>query len=58
MSRWDAEGMEGAPMADPTHRFIETNGIRMHIAEQGYAPGYVRCRGRCRRETVSHGAGY
>ncbi len=25
-------------MADVTHRFIETNGIRMHIAEQGTGP--------------------
>jgi pimeloyl-ACP methyl ester carboxylesterase len=37
--------MKGAAMADPTHRFIETNGIRMHIAEQGSGPVVLLCHG-------------
>jgi pimeloyl-ACP methyl ester carboxylesterase len=32
-------------MADVTHRFIDTNGIRMHIAEQGQGPLVVLCHG-------------
>lgn len=32
-------------MTDPHHRFIETNGIRMHIAEQGEGPLVVLCHG-------------
>ena len=32
-------------MAGPTHRFIETNGIRMHIAEQGSGPLVLLCHG-------------
>jgi len=32
-------------MADPTHRFVETNGIRMHIAEQGSGPLVLLCHG-------------
>ena len=32
-------------MADPTHRFIETNGIRMHIVEQGKGPLVLLCHG-------------
>jgi pimeloyl-ACP methyl ester carboxylesterase len=35
----------GAAMADPTHRFIETNGIRTHIAEQGEGPLVLLCHG-------------
>ena len=45
MSGSGAEGMEGAAMADPTHRFIETNGIRMHIVEQGKGPLVLLCHG-------------
>jgi pimeloyl-ACP methyl ester carboxylesterase len=29
----------------PTHRFIETNGIRMHVAEQGVGPLVLLCHG-------------
>ncbi len=32
-------------MADITHRFIETNGIRMHIAEAGSGPMVLMCHG-------------
>jgi pimeloyl-ACP methyl ester carboxylesterase len=32
-------------MAEPTHRYIETNGIRMHIAEQGSGPLVLLCHG-------------
>jgi pimeloyl-ACP methyl ester carboxylesterase len=32
-------------MAEVNHRFIETNGIRMHIAEQGEGPLVVLCHG-------------
>ena len=32
-------------MAEPTHRFVETNGIRMHIAEQGRGPLVLLCHG-------------
>ena len=32
-------------MTDVTHRFVETNGIRMHIAEQGEGPLVVLCHG-------------
>lgn len=32
-------------MAGPTHRFVETNGIRMHIAEQGSGPLVLLCHG-------------
>jgi pimeloyl-ACP methyl ester carboxylesterase len=32
-------------MAEPTHRFVETNGIRMHIAEQGSGPLVLLCHG-------------
>jgi pimeloyl-ACP methyl ester carboxylesterase len=32
-------------MADVNHRFIDTNGIRMHIAEQGEGPLVVLCHG-------------
>ena len=28
-----------------THRFIETNGIRMHLAEQGEGPVVLLCHG-------------
>jgi pimeloyl-ACP methyl ester carboxylesterase len=29
----------------PTHRFIDTNGIRMHVAEQGQGPLVLLCHG-------------
>jgi pimeloyl-ACP methyl ester carboxylesterase len=29
----------------PTHRFVETNGIRMHLAEQGEGPLVLLCHG-------------
>ena len=32
-------------MAEPTHRFIETNGIRMHLVEQGTGPLVLLCHG-------------
>jgi pimeloyl-ACP methyl ester carboxylesterase len=32
-------------MAEVTHRFVETNGIKMHIAEQGEGPLVVLCHG-------------
>jgi pimeloyl-ACP methyl ester carboxylesterase len=32
-------------MAGPTHRFIDTNGIRMHVAEQGSGPLVLLCHG-------------
>jgi pimeloyl-ACP methyl ester carboxylesterase len=32
-------------MAEPTHRIVETNGIRMHIAEQGTGPAVLLCHG-------------
>lgn len=30
---------------EPTHRFVETNGLRMHIAEAGSGPLVVLCHG-------------
>jgi pimeloyl-ACP methyl ester carboxylesterase len=30
---------------EPTHRFIETNGIRMHVAQQGEGPLVLLCHG-------------
>ena len=32
-------------MTEATHRFVETNGIRMHIAEQGEGPLVLLCHG-------------
>ena len=32
-------------MTEITHRFVETNGIRMHIAEQGTGPLVLLCHG-------------
>jgi pimeloyl-ACP methyl ester carboxylesterase len=32
-------------MSDPSHRHIETNGIHMHVAEQGTGPLVVLCHG-------------
>ena len=32
-------------MAEVTHRFVETNGIRMHVAEQGTGPPVVLLHG-------------
>jgi pimeloyl-ACP methyl ester carboxylesterase len=31
--------------AEPTHRFVETNGIRLHVAEQGEGPPVILCHG-------------
>ena len=31
--------------AEPTHRTVETNGIRMHLAEMGNGPLVVLCHG-------------
>ena len=36
---------EGAPMAETNHRFVETNGIRMHVAEAGEGPLVILCHG-------------
>jgi pimeloyl-ACP methyl ester carboxylesterase len=32
-------------MSEITHRFVKTNGIRMHVAEQGHGPLVVLCHG-------------
>src|SRR5215203_2321064 len=32
-------------MADITHRFVQTNGINMHIAEAGSGPLVIMCHG-------------
>ncbi len=32
-------------MGEPAHRFVETNGIRMHVAEQGTGPVVLLCHG-------------
>jgi len=32
-------------MSEPVHRIIDTNGIRMHIAEQGTGPAVLLCHG-------------
>jgi pimeloyl-ACP methyl ester carboxylesterase len=32
-------------MAEPTHRFVQTNGIKMHVAEQGAGPLVLMCHG-------------
>src|SRR5260370_4248110 len=32
-------------MGDLTHRFVETNGIQMHVAEQGEGPPVLLCHG-------------
>ena len=32
-------------MSEPTHRTVDTNGIRMHIAEQGAGPAVLLCHG-------------
>src|SRR5215467_4467921 len=34
-----------AAMPDVTHRMIETNGIRLHVAEQGEGPLIILCHG-------------
>lgn len=36
---------EGRNMTDVKHRFIETNGIKMHIAEMGEGPLVIMCHG-------------
>lgn len=45
-----ASGPEPASWVDPampgvTHRMIETNGIRLHVAEQGDGPLVILCHG-------------
>src|SRR2546428_4836052 len=35
----------GTPASGVQHRFVDTNGIRMHIAEQGSGPLVVLCHG-------------
>src|SRR5262249_27091204 len=37
--------MAGSDMTGITHRTVETNGIRMHVAEQGAGPLVVLCHG-------------
>jgi len=37
--------MKGPIVNGPTHRFIETNGIRMHVAELGEGPLVLLCHG-------------
>jgi pimeloyl-ACP methyl ester carboxylesterase len=37
--------IEGGDMLSVNHRFIETNGIRMHIAEEGAGPLVILCHG-------------
>src|ERR1700753_3236010 len=41
----DGEGSKETRMAETTHRLIETNGIRMHLAEQGAGPLVLLCHG-------------
>jgi len=36
---------QGGYSRRPTHRFVETNGIRMHLAEQGEGPLVLLCHG-------------
>src|ERR1700722_16854152 len=35
----------GSYSSGPTHRFVQTNGIRMHLAEQGEGPLVLLCHG-------------
>ncbi len=42
---WRQECVGGLAMTDVRHRTIETNGIRLHIAEQGTGPLVVLCHG-------------
>jgi pimeloyl-ACP methyl ester carboxylesterase len=35
----------GDEMTEPTHRFVEANGIRIHVAEQGAGPLVLLCHG-------------
>src|SRR5215469_4480630 len=39
------DNTEKTTTSDLSHRFIETNGIRMHIAEQGQGPLVLLCHG-------------
>ncbi len=39
------DNIEKTATSDLSHRFIETNGIRMHIAEQGKGPLVLLCHG-------------
>ena len=40
----DAKERDSYP-SGPTHRFVETNGIRMHLVEQGEGPLVLLCHG-------------
>jgi hypothetical protein len=40
-----SEWLAGEAASELTHRFIETNGIRMHMAEQGDGPLVLPCHG-------------
>lgn len=44
-------------MSAPAHRLIETNGIRLNIAEQGDGPLVLLCHGECRKAAQRHGIG-
>ena len=37
--------LSNAYMKELTHRFVETNGIRMHLAEEGEGPVVLLCHG-------------
>src|SRR4029077_18906882 len=39
------DGRVGDDMSQITHRTVETNGIRMHVAEQGTGPLVIMCHG-------------
>ena len=41
----DAASWMDAAMPGLTHRMVETNSIRMHVAEQGAGPLVILCRG-------------
>jgi pimeloyl-ACP methyl ester carboxylesterase len=46
VGRLDISGIKGnVVMKDIAHRFIETNGIRMHVVEQGTGPLVLLCHG-------------
>ena len=40
-----AKLIEGEVMNEISHRAIETNGIRMHVAEKGPGPLVILCHG-------------
>jgi pimeloyl-ACP methyl ester carboxylesterase len=48
VSYWKSAGIPPGDllgMQKLTHRFIETNGIQMHLAEQGEGPVVLLCHG-------------